>query len=611
MGPRAPFQGCIIFLGYPGQRCPYGAFSPWATGPYPHSGVLFIYAIVSERATPLVMQLTKLQKITLFILSCLIVSFGQPVWNLFASFLSSTIGFALFFRVLLSYDSPQRRFWLATAWFTIVQLVQLSWFLSHPYLYIVVIHFLVSVGFGIQFGILGLFVVPQKITTWTRMILMTSCWTVLEWSRLFVLSGFAFNPIGLSLSAFLYSLQTASLWGAFGMSFWVLLVNLLALKAWLEWPRYPSSIVWIACAIFPFIFGFVHLKIYDKDSTKATFNTVLIQPVFPIEESMKFHDAASFTKFVESEWKQILLLSKEHLGKKIHLIALPEFIVPFGTYTPIFSYEEVKNTFLEVFGEKAKNALPIPQEPLASEYIISKGSVWMVSNAYWLQGLANIFNTSVVAGMEDAEDFLDGHREFYSSAQYVKPMSGQRLQSFQRYDKRILVPMGEYIPFSFCRNLAAAYGIHGSFTPGQEAKVFSGEVPFGVSICYEETFGHLMRENRLKGAELLVNLTSDAWYPTLAQQHCDHARLRSVENGIPLIRACNTGITCGFDSFGRVIKVLGNTPHEKIWKPGALYLKVPIFSYPTLYSILGDYFILVISFLGMVWGIGSQFIRKD
>lgn len=547
------------------------------------------------------MQLTKFHQIALIVLSFLIVSSGQPVWSDITSFLASVVGFALFFRALISLENRKQRFWLATAWFTAVQLVQLSWFLSHPYLYIVAVHFLLSFLFGLQFGVMGLLADPQKITRLSRIILMASSWTLLEWSRLFLLSGFAFNPVGMSLSANIYTLQIASLWGAFGMSFWVLLVNLLGLKAWLEWRRPACSIAWIVCAALPFVYGFIHLKIYDSQPAQKTFNAVLVQPVFPIEESMKFRDTMSFVKFVESEWKQILTLSKEHLGKNIHLIALPEFIVPFATYTPVFTHDEVEKTFLEVFGEKAKNALPELQEPLASQYMTPKGPVWMVTNGYWLQGLANVFHAPVIAGMEDVEDFLDGHREYYSSAQYVEPISDKPWQPFKRYDKRILVPMGEYIPFSFCRNLAATYGITGSFTPGKEAKTFSNHVSFGVSICYEETFGHLMRENRLKGAELLVNLTSDAWYPTLAQQHCDHARLRTVENGIPLIRACNTGITCGFDCFGREIKTLGDTPHEKIWKPGALFIQVPLFSYHTLYSILGDYFILAVSFLGMIW----------
>lgn len=536
-------------------------------------------------------------QILFIIASFLIVSFGQPVWSQTLSFLASTMGFALFFYVLISFDSPKRRYWLATAWFTAVQLVQLSWFLSHPYMYIIAFYSLVALIYGLQFGVVGLFANPKKITQMSRIFFMASCWVFLEWLRLFVLSGFAFNPIGLSLSAHLYSLQTASLWGAYGMSFWVLFVNLLCLKAWLEWPHYKPLLTYILFATFPFIFGSIQLKIFDS-KPKDTFHAVLIQPVFPIEESMKFRDSASFIKYVESEWRQILTLAKNHLDKENHLIVLPEFIVPFATYTPVFRFEDVRKTFLEILGDHVKHVLPEPQEPLGTRYSTPVGPLWMVSNGYWLQALANVFNVPVIAGMEDVDDLQDGSRKYFSSAQYVEPNQKPR-KPFRRYDKRILVPMGEYIPFSFCSDLAAKYGITRSFTPGSEAKIFPAAVPLSVSICYEETFGHLMRESRLKGAELLVNLTSDAWYPTLAQHHCDHARLRTVENGIPLIRSCNTGITCGFDCFGREIKTLGDNSHDKIWKPGSLHLQVPIVSYPTLYSIFGDYFILALCFIGL------------
>lgn len=535
----------------------------------------------------------------LFVFSFLIVAFGQPVWSSFSSLLASIIGFALFFRVLISIESSKKRFWLATAWFTVVQLVQFSWFLSHPFLYIIAVHLLLSFLFGLQFGIIGWLAKPATITSYGRIFLLTGCWTILEWSRLFLLSGIAFNPIGLSLSSNFYTLQTASLWGVFGMSYWVLLVNLLALKAWLEWPKYKTIFVFSLSALVPFIYGFIHVQINDTLSEKKFFNALLVQPVFPIEEGMKFKDTETFIQYVLSEWDQIATLIKPNLGQEIDLIALPEFIVPFAAYSPVFAYEDVQQLFEKVFGENVNQHLPKLEEPLAFQQKTKGGNIWYVSNAYMLQSLANIFNAPMISGMEDLDDFYDGHREYYSSALYTIP-SKEEFKPFKRYEKRILVPMGEYIPFSFCRELAASYGVTGSFSPGQEAKIFSAKVPFGTSICYEETFGHLMRENRLRGSELLVNLTSDVWYPTIAQQHCDHARLRTVENGIPLIRACNTGITTAFDSLGRELAVLGETAHEKIWTPGVLYVQVPVHSYHTLYSILGDYLILTISLLGIV-----------
>lgn len=226
----------------------------------------------------------------------------------------------------------------------------------------------------------------------------------------------------------------------------------------------------------------------------------------------------------------------------------------------------------------------------------------MVNNAYWLQGLANYFNAYVVAGLEDAEDLATGEREFYSSAQFFQPQPKDVTENcpvcIQRYEKRVLVPMGEYIPFSFCRELAAAYGVTGSFTCGKEAKVFEHPKSLvGISICYEETFGDMMRENRLLGAGLLVNLTSDVWYPNsrLPQQHLDHAKLRTIENGIPLIRACNTGVTGAFDSLGRTVAILGEGAAEPEWVSDSLYVEVPSYTYKTFYTKVGDNFIIIFS----------------
>ena len=230
--------------------------------------------------------------------------------------------------------------------------------------------------------------------------------------------------------------------------------------------------------------------------------------------------------------------------------------------------------------------------------------MWFVTNAYLLQALANLYNAEVVSGLEDAEDTPEG-LQYYSAAIHVQPnLAHQAPFIIQRYEKRILMPMGEYIPFAFCRTLAAAYGIQGSFTHGKEAKLLGCRQPLGMCICYEETFGHLMRENSQKGAQVLVNLTNDGWYPEslLPQQHFDHARLRTVENGLPLLRACNTGVTGAIDSFGRVIAVLDNRSEA----PGALHVNVPLYSYTTLYRTVGDTLIVLVSLFSLLFFWRSQ-----
>ena len=151
--------------------------------------------------------------------------------------------------------------------------------------------------------------------------------------------------------------------------------------------------------------------------------------------------------------------------------------------------------------------------------------------------------------------------------------------------------MGEYIPFEWCKKILSKYGIVDSYTPGSSAKVFqTARVPVGISICYEETYGNLMRESRQNGAEVLVNLTNDVWYPRsrLPIIHFFQGRLRAVEGGVPVLRSCNTGVTGGIDALGRVVAELPYECPQRECAPGVLALALPLYHYSTLYTVYGD-----------------------
>ncbi|MCE5316710.1 MAG: apolipoprotein N-acyltransferase [Parachlamydia sp.] len=538
-----------------------------------------------------------------FLLSLVIVGFGQPVWSPWISLLASICGYALFWSLILEL-SPKKRFWLSTAWMSLVQFIQLFWLTSHPFLYIYAVHLILSIGVGLQFGLIGLCLTQERLKSLPNLLAIAGLWTLMEWARLFLLAGYSLNPVGLALSAHLYSLQLASLVGVYGLSFWVILVNLLAIRAWKIYQKIPA-LLFLSAALLPFLYGFVqisqHAHALAQSEKQPAYRALLIQTAFPSEEALTFASHGERLAYVVDEWRQILALARKEWGKPTDLIALPEFVVPYGTYTPVFPYPAVKTAFSDIYGPEAFNHLPPLEEPLAYQIDLpSKGKMWFVNNAYWLQTLANLFHAEVVSGLEDAEDMPSGVREYYSAAVHVRP--GPFIA--ERYEKRILMPMGEYIPFAFCRTLAAAYGIQGSFTHGKEAKVLGCRQPLGMCICYEETFGHLIRENSHKGAKILVNLTNDGWYPNslLPQQHFDHARLRTVENGLPLLRSCNTGVTGAIDCFGRTIATLDNRQEA----PGALRVAVPLYSYTTLYRTFGDTLIICISFASLLF-----FLRKE
>lgn len=536
----------------------------------------------------------------LSLLAFFLVAFGQPAWLPWNGLIASIAGFALFWRVLLAYSIRWQRFCLATLWFTAVQLIQLSWFTSHPYWYIYGVYLLLSIGVGIQFGLLAILIRPEIFTSSTLrslwdFILIAAAWVILEWSRLFILSGLSWNPVGLAITSSVYALQAASFAGVFGLSFWMVFVNLLALRAWIQ-KQITPTVLWLAAAALPYLYG-AHVFFHSSYPPSSHLTALLVQTAFAPEEIKT--SKHNLLDHVIDEWKQILTILKPHQESAADLIVLPEFVVPFGTYSDIYPLSRVYQAFLEVFGDKSLSLMPDPSLPFASVQATPMGLQWFVNNAYWAQSLANLLHADILIGLEDAED-LKQIREYYSAAIFMHPQAENKKShlSAERYAKRVLVPMGEYIPFEACRQLAQRYGVFGSFTCGKEAVIMTSKgIPFSPSICYEETFGDVIREGRQKGAQLLVNLTSDVWYPNskLPRQHLDHARLRTVENGVPLIRACNTGITSAIDSYGRDIAVFGGQkPEAAEWQAGSLLVDVPLYSYATLYSRFGDSLIIAV-----------------
>ncbi len=128
----------------------------------------------------------------------------------------------------------------------------------------------------------------------------------------------------------------------------------------------------------------------------------------------------------------------------------------------------------------------------------------------------------------------------------------------QIYDKWHLVPFGEYSPAWV--PLAVQLVPGGGFTPGPgpETLHVPGLPPLGALICYEAIFPAQVA-NEADRPEWLVNVTNDAWFGNSSgpRQHLTAARMRAVEEGLPLVRAANTGISAVFDAHGRQVAELG------------------------------------------------------
>ncbi len=125
------------------------------------------------------------------------------------------------------------------------------------------------------------------------------------------------------------------------------------------------------------------------------------------------------------------------------------------------------------------------------------------------------------------------------------------------YDKWHLVPFGEYQPDWFPLPIQVVPGGGFAAGPGPRTIAVPGLPPFGPLICYEAIFsGEIVARPR---PDWLVNITNDAWFGNTAgpRQHLEAARMRAVEEGLPLLRAANTGISAAFDANGHEIARLG------------------------------------------------------
>ena len=138
------------------------------------------------------------------------------------------------------------------------------------------------------------------------------------------------------------------------------------------------------------------------------------------------------------------------------------------------------------------------------------------------------------------------------------------------YDKWHLVPFGEYQPSWAPLPIQVVPGGGFAAGPGPATLHLPGLPATGPLICYEAIFpGQVI--DRADRPAWIVNITNDAWFgnSTGPRQHLAAARMRAVEEGLPLMRAANTGISAGFDAFGRELGRLG------IGRTGVLVLALP------------------------------------
>lgn len=342
--------------------------------------------------------------------------------------------------------------------------------------------------FGIYWGV-GLLLAHKRL--W----ILPCAVAGLEFIRGFGEIGFPWLSLGYSQARYPLIIQQVSVYGIYGLSWWLVLVNVALYKTLLKRKfRYLFILLIIIGA--PLIYGIHRMQ----RPQGRTITVAVIQP--NIDPNLKFTRGMR-----EETFERLISLSKNSTQfKHVDLIIWPE------TATPIF---------LRKSGTYHDRVL----------------------------ALANSTNAPVFTGTPIYENT---ENEIYNGAVLIEPHKGIT----QEYRKIHLVPFGEHIPFG--QHVPALRKIDvggGDYAPGNRYTVFhSPAIDFSCLICFESIFPELSRRFVRDGAQLLVNITNDGWFGTISgpQQHNDMAILRAVENAVPLARCSNTGISMVVDRFGRI-----------------------------------------------------------
>ena len=218
------------------------------------------------------------------------------------------------------------------------------------------------------------------------------------------------------------------------------------------------------------------------------------------------------------------------------------------------------------------------------------------SNSYLLLGSAQ----HQKFGAQQAEN-----PRYFNSAFLIHPEASKP----QRYDKILLFPFGEYLPY---RNIIpwSHFNVQKmvDYLPGNEFTVFhTPSFRFGTTICWENAFPTLVRQFVKEGAQFIVNITNEARFGNTAApyQLASVSVFRAVENRIFVLRCANTGVSCIIDPYGRIVERVKDETGEDIFVRGTLTGWIIPLESRTLYTRYGDWFVWVAIIGSLVFLLGT------
>jgi apolipoprotein N-acyltransferase len=331
---------------------------------------------------------------------------------------------------------------------------------------------------------------------------MPVLWAGAEWLRASLFTGFPWSNLGYTQWRVLPVAQIADLTGVHGVAALVVAVNVAIAEIAVRAPRARRRLA-VAAAMLALAMVYGASRIRDVDADRAARPLVRVALVQGNVSQDQKHDEGEADR-IRAIYAGQLEAAEASLPD---LVVWPEAAIPGGIH--------VRSAWLP------DADLPAPN----STWLLAGTATWWDEN---------------------------GERLAHNSALLVAP--GRRIAA--SYHKSHLVPFGEYVPwkrlFFFARKLTR---YSGDFRPGTDPS----PLPFpkarlGVLICYEDVFPDPARAETAAGADLLVNVTNDAWYgrSSAPWQHLSMSVFRAIETRRAVLRSTQTGVTAEIDSSGRL-----------------------------------------------------------
>ena len=430
---------------------------------------------------------------------------------------------------------------------------------------------------------------------------LAAWWVILEWIRSWIFTGFPWNLLAATQWKNLNLIQICEYTGIYGLSFLVILVNialfftakdLLAVirgaKYRRPWTLYLAlaAVGAAACSSFPV---WKHYRALYGPGNVTEYTVGVVQPDLSqrreggIESTREALDvcAALSEQLIADEKAAEGLWDGVETGpgfQPVRLIVWPETAVP----APYYGGGE-----------------------FCAEY---RGRVRRLVRE---SGIPFLLGTLTFDNVRSSTDY-----DSYNSALLLKeyPMTGGSIRydadMAGRYDKVHIVPFGEFIPLNDTFPIIGELvGMGRNLTPGKAFRPIdlAEGVRAGVMICYEDVFAYAARELVRNGANFLLVITNDAWYPTSTEpeQHYANAVLRTVETRLPMLRCGNSNYSVLIDQFGRTVDSVTKridpetgmfelTPWEQKPAAGVMTVRVPKNYKPTFYVKYGNVFVMLL-----------------